>query len=190
MDMRFQPYSARIRVMVFVLVTVVLAVSHRASADANTIAVDSLTIAANQMSLKGEFGLGATKVLLGSNELPVVSGSPGQVVATLNPIAPIGTYRVTLIVGNKPATVFAAISPNCLHGLVGADGSVAGTGFAASHPYAGTYHVTFPPGTFQIGAPYVFPPVLVTPLFAGAPAVPNVTAYVYQRRSVRRLRSG
>jgi len=174
--MKYQSSSATFGLAALAFATFLFAAAHKASADANTIAVDSVTIAANQLTLKGAFGSGTATVLLGSSSLPVVSSFPGEVVATLNPIPRIGTYRVTLTVGNKSATVFAAVSAKILEGLVGADGSVSGSGFAASHPYPGHYQVTFPAGTFQIGSPYVFPPVLVTPLFSAT--TPNVTFYV------------
>jgi hypothetical protein len=173
--MRNQASLAKFGMVAVALATFLFAAAHTASPDANTIAVDSITIAANQLTLKGVFGLGAATVLLGANSLPVVSSSSSEVVATLNPVPHIGTYRVTLTVGNKSATVFAAVSAKILEGLVGADGSISGSGFAASHPFAGHYQVTFPAGTFQIGSPYVFPPVLVTPLFSAA--IPNVTSY-------------
>ena len=175
MRTKHQSSSLRLGTTVCVLMTVLLAVAQKASADANSIAVDSVTIAANRLTLRGPFGPGTATVLLGSNSLAVISSSPSQVVATLNPIPPIGTYRVTLTVGNKSATVFVAVAAKILEGIVGADGSTAGPGFAVSHPFAGNYHVTFPPGTFQIGSPYVFPPVLVTPLFSAA--IPNITYY-------------
>jgi hypothetical protein len=176
--MQFQSRCSRVVPLVFAVAALLTTNDRSVSADANTIAIDSITIASNQLTLSGAFGLGTATVVLGSSPLPVVSSSQSQVVATLNPVPHIGTYTVALTVGNKTAVGVATVAARTLGGLVGTDGSISGTGFSASHAFAGNYRVTFPPGTFQIGSPYVFPPVLVTPLFAaGAPNVPNVTAY-------------
>jgi hypothetical protein len=158
--------------------TFVFAASYDVRADANTIAIDSVTIATNQLTLQGTFGSGAVTVFLGSKSLPVVSSSPSQIVAAINPIPHIGTYSLTLMVGNKTATISAGVSAKTLEGIVFGDGSVVGTpnGFVVTHAFTGHYRINFPAGTFQIGSPYVFPPALVTPLFAAGS--PNINYYV------------
>jgi hypothetical protein len=88
--MRNQASVAKFGIVAVALATFLFAAAHTASPDANTIAVDSITIAANQLTLKGVFGSGAATVLLGSNSLPVVSSSPSEVVATLNPVPALG----------------------------------------------------------------------------------------------------
>jgi hypothetical protein len=169
--------SARFRLTLLAFMTFLFAASHDARADANTIAIDSVTIAANQLILQGPFGPGTATVVLASKSLSILASSPSQVVAALNPVPHIGTYTVILTVGNKTATTFVSVTAKTLEGIINFDGSVgSGTGFSATHVYAGHYRVTFPSGTFQIGSPYVFPPVLVTPLFS-APA-PDVNYYV------------
>jgi hypothetical protein len=172
-----QKLSNRVEVVLLALVFLAAA-AHDVRADANTIAIDSVTIAANQLTFQGTFGSGAVTVLLGSKSLPIVSSSPSQIVAVLNPIPHIGTYSLTLMVGNKTATISAGVSAKTLEGIVFADGSVVGTpsGFVVTHAFTGHYRINFPAGTFQIGSPYVFPPALVTPLFAAGS--PNINYYV------------
>jgi hypothetical protein len=163
--------------MLLALATFLFAAARVVRADANTIAIDSVTIAANQLTLQGPFGPGAATVVFASKSLPVLASSESQVVAVLNPVPPIGTYTVVLTVGNKTATTVATVSAKTLEGIVASDGSVgSGRGFAATHVSAGHYKVSFPAGTFQVGSPYTFPPVIVTPLFSAA--IPDVNYYV------------
>jgi len=169
--------SARFHITLIAVTTLLLAGAHDLRADANTITIDSATINANQLTLQGSFGSGTATVVFASKSLPVVATSPSQVVATLNPVPHIGTYTVVLTVGNKTGVTFVSVAAKTLEGIVAADGSVgSGTGFAATHVFAGHYRVSFPAGTFQIGSPYVFPPALVTPLFSAA--TPDVNYYV------------
>jgi len=148
------------------------------AAPVNTGTIDSVTIAANQLILTGDFGTGAVTVLLASQSLPIVSSNPIEIVATLNPVPSVGTYRVFLQVDNKTATAYASVSPKILQGFVNPDGSVSpGTSSPVTvvHAFAGNYEVEFPEGTFQIGSPYLFPVLAVKPLYGLAPA--NVTTY-------------
>jgi len=169
--------SARLRMTLLALATFLFAAARNVRADANNIAIDSVTIAANQLILQGPFGPGAATAVLGSKSLSILASSPSQVVAALNPVPHIGTYTVILTVGNKTATTFATVSAKTLEGIITSDGSVgSGSGFAATHVYAGHYRVSFPAGTFQIGSPYVFPPVIVTPLFSAT--TPDVNYYI------------
>jgi len=155
----------------------VLAPTAEAGAAANSVTIDSATIAANHLTLKGDFGTGTVSVLLASAFLPVVSSNPTQIVATLNPVPPVGTYRVSLQVDNKSATAFASVSPTILQGFVDNDGSVSSSeGVTVVHAFTGNYRINFPAGTFQIGSPYLFPVLAVKPLFGLTPA--NVVLYV------------
>jgi hypothetical protein len=147
------------------------------SSDVNSVTIDALTIAANQLTLRGTFGSGVINVLLGSTPLPVVSSSSTQIVAGLSPVPAIGTYRLTLTIGNKTTTAYASVSAKILEGIVNADGAVgSGNGFSVVHAFSGNYRINFPTGTFQIGSPYVFPTLVVAPLFSLATA--NITFYV------------
>lgn len=128
--------SARLRVTLLALATFLFPVVRDASADANSIAIDSVTIRANRLILQGRFGSGTAQVVFASKSLPILESSPGQVVAELNPVPHIGTYTVILTVGNKSATTFAAVSAKTLGGIIASDGSVAaGNGFAATRLY-------------------------------------------------------
>jgi hypothetical protein len=148
------------------------------AATTNTVTIESATIAANELTLTGDFGTGAVSMLLAAQSLPIVSSSPTEIVATLNPVPAVGTYRVLLQVGNKSATAYASVSPKIIQGFVNPDGSVSpGTSspITVVHAFAGNYRVEFPAGTFQIGSPYLAPVLAVKPLFGLAPA--NVVYY-------------
>lgn len=164
------------------LISAMFSAARPALAASDHLSIESLKIAANQLTIDGEFETGSVTVRFGSRSLPIVAKSSTQIVATLNPVPAIGTYRVTVTDGKESATADATITPKILVGKVEADGSyVAGSGYTVVHPFAGRYSVTFPAGTFQVGNPYVFPALLVKSIFGtsnGTPLVANVFYYI------------
>lgn len=149
----------------------------KANAAPDTVTIDAVKIAANQVIVDGNLGTGSVTVSFGSSALQIVSSSSTRIVATLNPVPPIGSYRVAVTVGNKSATAYATVADKILTGTVNANGSyAAGSPFTVVHNYAGNYTIMFPAGTFQIGSPYVFPILSVKPMFGTAAA--NVTGYL------------
>jgi hypothetical protein len=148
-----------------------------ASAAGNSISIDAVFLGGNQLRLRGDFGNGSSvTVLLASTPLVVVNASAPEIVATVNPVPPVGTYRVDVTVDNKNAFAYVTVSAKILQGFVNVDGSIApGSAFTAVHTASGHYRIEFPAGTFQIGAPYNFPVLTVHPVFGTTPA--NVTVY-------------
>ena len=168
--------TARVCAVLLVLAALYCGI-REANAAGNSISIDAMFLGGNQLRLRGDFGTASKiTVLLASTPLVVVSASAPEIVATLNPVPPLGTYRVDVTVDNKTAFAYLTVSPKILQGFVNVDGSVApGSAFTAVHTSSGHYRIEFPAGTFQIGAPYNFPVLTVHPVFGTTPA--NVTVY-------------
>jgi hypothetical protein len=78
---------------------------------ASAAVINSTTVAGNQLTITGT-GFSGTPLTVTFNgqQLTLVSSTPTQIVATLNPVPPPGTYRLVVRAGKPAATSYVAIS--------------------------------------------------------------------------------
>jgi hypothetical protein len=71
--------------------------------------INSITVSGNQLTIGGVGFNGTITVTLNAQKLTVVSSTPTQIIATMDPIPEPGTYRLVVKAGKPSATSYVAI---------------------------------------------------------------------------------
>jgi hypothetical protein len=117
---------------------------------ASAATIERSTIADNQLKIQGTFSLPVKSVSLGSTTLTVVSSSTTEIVATVSPLPPIGTYRLAVHDASSNNVGSVTVSADTLAGYANSNGTIySGSGFTVIRNEAGNYKVSWVAGTFQ-----------------------------------------
>jgi hypothetical protein len=74
------------------------------------VVINGTTVAGNQITITGTGFTGTLTVALAGTKLAVVSSTATQIVATMNPVPPAGTYRLVVKAGNASGNAYIGIS--------------------------------------------------------------------------------
>jgi len=76
---------------------------------AYAVTINSATVSGDQLTISGVGFTGSISVTLNGQDLTVVSSTPTQIVATVNPVPAVGSYRLTVKAGKASAFAYVAV---------------------------------------------------------------------------------